>query len=536
MEKRLIIAVALSLFILLGFQKLFPTQKQPIRRAPAITQTGVATAEPSRILFSEENTIDQSRPGIAKTFFEEEKRIIKTDHLELVFTNKGGSLKSLALRGFADKEENEDLFGPAQQYGIFDITSSALAGLDTNEYSLTQEEGAIEYTYIEQEWLKITKRYEFFPGQDYLTLTVKIKNLAPRNISFSYQMIGPSGLGGQNEVAGRSFLEAQAFVDEKVWHKKTIKTPQENVGQINWTALKNRYFTFILKPTGEIKSFTAVPLPSNMQLVINTKVMQINAGQEVSDQYLFYAGPLDEKVLKELGNDMDKLVSYGFFGPVSKVLLLILNFFHGIIRNWGVAIILLTVAVNLILFPLTFKSFSSMQQMKKIQPHLQQLKEMHKDNPQKLNKETMELYKKYNVNPLGGCLPMLLQMPIFIALYQGLIRSISLKGASFLWIKDLSAPDSLVKLPTAVPFLGQDINLLPILMIGAMFFQQKMSQGTMSGGMSSEQEKQQKTMMLMMPLLFGVFFYKMPSGLVLYWLTNTILMTLEHKFIAKKTG
>lgn len=535
MEKRLIIAVALSLLILLGFQKLFPSQKQPIRTVPAIVQTGAAAVEnSSRIPFSDENTLKQQ--GTAKNFFEEEQRTIKTDRLELVFTNKGGSLKALALRGFADKEENEELFGPFQQYGLFDITSSALVGLNTNEYSLKQEEGAIEYTYIDQEWLSITKRYEFFPGQDYLTLTVKVKNLAPRKISFSYQMVGPSGLGGQNQVAGRSFLEADAMVDDKVWKKKAIKAPLEKLGQIKWTALKNRYFAFILKPVGEIKSFTALPLPSNMQLVVNTKVMQIDAGQEVSDQYLFYAGPLEEKALKALGNDMDKLVSYGFFGPVSKVLLLILNFFYGIVRNLGVAIILLTVTVNLILFPLTYKSFSSMQQMKKIQPHLQQLKEMHKDNPQKLNKETMELYKKYNVNPLGGCLPLLLQMPIFIALYQGLIRSISLKGATFLWIKDLSAPDSLVKLSTAIPFLGQDINLLPILMIGAMFFQQKMSQGTMSGGMSSDQEKQQKTMMLMMPLLFGVFFYKMPSGLVLYWLTNTILMTLEHKYIAKRTG
>jgi YidC/Oxa1 family membrane protein insertase len=172
--------------------------------------------------------------------------------------------------------------------------------------------------------------------------------------------------------------------------------------------------------------------------------------------------------------------------------------------------------------------------MKKIQPHLQKLKELHKDNPQKLNKETMELYKKYNINPLGGCLPLLLQFPIFIALYQGLIRSIDLKGAGFLWVKDLSAPDALFTLPFNIPFIGNEFNLLPVLMIGAMFFQQKISQGNMAGGVSSEQQQQQKMMMLFMPLIFGVFFYKMPSGLVLYWLTNTLLMTFEHRFIGKR--
>jgi YidC/Oxa1 family membrane protein insertase len=177
-----------------------------------------------------------------------------------------------------------------------------------------------------------------------------------------------------------------------------------------------------------------------------------------------------------------------------------------------------------------------MQQMKKIQPHLQKLKEMHKDNPQKLNKETMELYKKYNVNPLGGCLPLLLQMPIFIALYQGLIHSIRLKGAHFLWIKDLASPDAIVKMSSPLPLIGKNINLLPLLMIGAMFFQQKTSQINTGTEISAQQQQQQKTMMLLMPLLFGVFFYKMPSGLVLYWLTNTVLMTVEHKFISGKIG
>ena len=174
-----------------------------------------------------------------------------------------------------------------------------------------------------------------------------------------------------------------------------------------------------------------------------------------------------------------------------------------------------------------------MHQMKKIQPHIQKLKEIHKDNPQKLNKEMMELYKKYNVNPLGGCLPMLLQMPIFIALYQGLMKSIELKGESFLWIKDLAQPDA-VPLPFSLPVIGSSINILPILMVIVMVLQQKITQGLTGSALSDEQASQQKMMMVIMPLMFGFIFYKMPSGLVLYWFTNTILMTIEQTLISKR--
>ena len=166
---------------------------------------------------------------------------------------------------------------------------------------------------------------------------------------------------------------------------------------------------------------------------------------------------------------------------------------------------------------------------------MQKLREIHKDNPQKLNKEMMELYRKYNVNPLGGCLPMLLQMPIFISLYQGLIRSVSLKGASFLWIKDLAQPDG-IPLPVSLPLVGNTLNILPLIMVGVMVLQQRISQKIAPAtGTTEEQIKQQKMMMMMMPIFFGFLFYRMPSGLVLYWLTNTILMTAEQSFIAKKS-
>jgi YidC/Oxa1 family membrane protein insertase len=162
----------------------------------------------------------------------------------------------------------------------------------------------------------------------------------------------------------------------------------------------------------------------------------------------------------------------------------------------------------------------SMKEMQILAPKVEELRAKYKDNPQKLNQETLALYREHKVNPLGGCLPMLLQMPILFALYQVLMRSVALRGANFLWIKDLSMPDRLLILPFSIPVLGNELNILPILMTIGMFVQQKVS--TVSSSSSSAQ--QQKMMMIIMPVMFLVFFYHLPAGLVLYWVVNSTLM------------
>jgi len=170
-----------------------------------------------------------------------------------------------------------------------------------------------------------------------------------------------------------------------------------------------------------------------------------------------------------------------------------------------------------------------MRKMQALQPEIKALQDKYKKSPQKLNKEIMQLYKDSKVNPLGGCFPMLLQMPVFISLYQGLMRFIELKNSSFLWIKDLSMPDTV-----ALGFLGgKEIHILPILMAGTMFFQQKFSHPQHQAGLNDQQRQQQRMMAVTMPLLFGFIFYNFPSGLVLYWFTNTIFMTLNQLLVMK---
>jgi YidC/Oxa1 family membrane protein insertase len=199
------------------------------------------------------------------------------------------------------------------------------------------------------------------------------------------------------------------------------------------------------------------------------------------------------------------------------------------VHNWGGAIILLSFIIYLILYPLTLKQMRSMKQMQALQPRIEELRKTYKDNPQKLNKETMELYRQHRVNPLGGCLPLVLQMPVFFALYQALIRSIALKEASFLWIKDLSEPDRLFLLPVNLPAIGNEINILPVLMTIGMFIQQRISMSTASSGSA----EQQRLMMIIFPLMFGFIFYHMPAGLVLYWFVNSSLMLIYQFRISR---
>jgi YidC/Oxa1 family membrane protein insertase len=207
-----------------------------------------------------------------------------------------------------------------------------------------------------------------------------------------------------------------------------------------------------------------------------------------------------------------------------------MKFFHRIVRSWGLSIVLLAVFLNVILFPLTIKSMKSMQKMQALHPQMEKLKAQYKDNPKKLNAEIMELYKKYKINPLSGCLPLILQMPVFIALYQALMRAIELRGNSFLWISDLSMPDA-VHIPFKLPLIGNTLNILLVLMIIAMVLQQRLSTKSMGSAVTPEQKQQQQIMLIMMPIMFGFIFYNMPSGLVLYWFVNTVLTVVEQYII-----
>lgn len=539
MEKKLVIAIALSAIVLFTFQSI--SMKKTVMESD-VSYGDKFTSKEEVTQQNRFEDIEEKIPmeNISSMEFQEMEKEINTDEYRLTFSNIGGSLKRIELNSFTYEGNPEKIIDMSEYpgYNLFSMSSGQIKDLSKRKFTVFEKDSSIEYVFSDSEEIEIKKIYSYFSDQDKIDVEIRVKNLSDKGINFAYKIVGPSAINSDSDkAAGASFIEADAMLDGGVWKVKSIKGVQEKDGIIDWVAMKNRYFTVILKPLSDARSVVMSALEDKkIATAINTSVYDIPPKGEVVNTYVLYVGPMDVKKISSIGYEsMKSVVDYGFFGPISKSLLFLLSFFQGVFKNWGVAVILLTCVINLLLFPLTAKSFSSMQKMKDIQPHIQKLRDLHKDNPQRLNKETMELYKKYNVNPLGGCLPMLLQMPIFIALYQGLMRSIELKGAHFLWIKDLSRPDA-VPIHFSVPLIGNSINILPLLMVGMMGVQQKISQGKNSVGTMSEQEKQQRIMMLIMPLFFGFLFYGMPSGLVLYWLTNTILMTAEQWYISRNTN
>ncbi|MBN1354172.1 MAG: membrane protein insertase YidC [Candidatus Omnitrophica bacterium] len=526
MEKRLILAIALSVLVILGFQFLFPSPRkagnvqQDLPGEPAVASLKEPLPETKDFAPLPEE------PTEKETYVETEKYI-------LTFTNIGGSIKSIKLKEYQDKDSATPFVlvsDAAAGKAIFSVTSSVLINsLEERRFELAEKQhNKLVYTYEIPGKFRISKIYYFNNTNYYIDLQLLIENLQNTTIYKDYDLLGGSCLSSSEISMGRRLLEIDSMVNGKVTRDKSVKNGESFIqGIVSWTGLKERYFCIILKPGQNsagvvLKQFDKDSVASG----IRSERAPIYPSGTSQDSYMLYAGPINAAILRGLDPEFAAIVDYGMFGGITKFLLLILHTFHKLTKNWGVAIIMLTLLINLGLFPLTKKSFQSMKKIQEVQPHIEKLRQVHKDNPQRMNKELAELYKKYQINPFGGCLPLILQMPIFVALYQGLMRSIELKGANFLWIKDLSQPD-IIKIPFQLPIIGSKIHLLPILMIIAMVFQQKIT-SKYTPATTNEQKQQQKLMLIIFPIFFGFLFYNFPSGLVIYWFTNTLLMTVEQ--------
>lgn len=244
--------------------------------------------------------------------------------------------------------------------------------------------------------------------------------------------------------------------------------------------------------------------------------------------FRLYLGPKSIEDLKLAGEDLDKALHLGFFDVIARPLLLAMKFINDYTHNYGIAIIVLTIVIKLLFWPLTHKSYASMKEMQRIQPRIKQIRERFKNDREQLNREMMLLYKTHKVNPLGGCLPMLLQIPVFFALYKALLDSIELRHAPFIfWVRDLSAPDYLLRFPSGFSFFGiEGIGPLPLVMGASMVIQQKMTPST--------GDPTQAKVMMLMPIFFTFLFISFPSGLVLYWLINNVLSIVQQIYINAK--
>lgn len=472
-----------------------------------------------------------------------EGRLVKvtTDTLEVWIDRLGGDLVRVQLprhRLDADREVPYLLLNRGD--GHVYVAQSGLIGPDgvdsggnrptyraaASEYRLTGDQPLIVDLEATHQGLEVTKRFEFRPGQYLVRVSYLVDNTTDREISAGLfaqiKRDDQEALGDKPFTLGpQPYLGAALTTNESRYEKLTFDDIDEDGAYRaavdgGWIAFLQHYFLSAwVANEDQTNTYYGRKRSDGTYLFGYTAPLQtLNPGSRGEWNTRFFAGPKDQNRLEEIAPNLNLTVDYGFLWWLAVPLFKILDWIHDVVNNWGVAIILLTVMVKLLLYPLSAASYRSMANMRRVAPQMKRLQERYADDRQKLSQEMMALYKKEKVNPLGGCLPMLLPMPIFIALYWVLFESVELRHAPFmLWIDDLSAMD---------PYF-----VLPLLMGASMYVMQLMSPAV--------GDPMQQRMMRMMPIMFTVLFLFFPAGLVLYWLVNNVLSMAQQWWVMRQT-
>ncbi|CBE70025.1 MAG: membrane protein insertase YidC [Candidatus Methylomirabilis oxygeniifera] len=543
-QVRALLAVALATVILFGAQFLLPGPKESKESSEPSKQEAVGTATKSPTSPASKAPGPLERPQVREVVprAPEREAIVETDVVRAVLTSRGGALKSWRLKSYraADGQgvdlvalQQGELPGPLLvSSGNPEEPAPLDFDIDKAEVSLRSpsETGSITFSSRGSGPLQLSKRLTFKGNSYRVEVEFSWKNTGKKPITIAPEIAwGPgfySGVDGERAqvVSATSWVDGRRVTDDL----GSLKGAVTHSGQVSWTALQNLYFAAALLPEGKGSTATIRKGPEEQPVIaLVTPTQSLEPGGGLTQRVAVYSGPKDLDHLNAAGSDLSKIVDLGWFDALARPALHLLRFLNRISGNYGVAIILVSVLQKIVLHPLTAKSLRSMQAMKALQPKIAAISERNKNNPQKKQQEVMGLYKKHGVNPLGGCLPMLIQLPIFVALYNALSSSVEMWRAPFLWIKDLSQPDALFAFDVwglkDYPF-----NLLALLMGASMFFQQKMSPP------SSSDPQQAKLMLWMMPTMFTFMFWTFPSGLVLYWLVSNILQMGQQQWLQKR--
>jgi len=459
---------------------------------------------------------------------------VETDLYQVTFSNRGAVVKTWILKNYKDNQRRPvDLVNTRAIAKVPAPFSVAFKGqppsadLDKALYRV-QRPDALTVNFEYSDGRTYVKKSFRFSQKSYL---VAINSEVAQNGAPVPHGLAWRGGFGDSTVVNAATNQSALFYDvpnSKLVVKQVKEAkdgPVSSAGQYSFAGLQDSYFAGVFLPEGralvELTEFgdTVANASNSDELRIGASV-----GGEGSNQFTFFAGPKDYDLLHKINPKLDTLIDWGWFEFLAKPLFLILNWTADkVIRNYGWAIILVTIAINTVLFPLKITSMKSAKKMQAIQPLVNAINEKYKGIPvrdprqQEKNAEVMDLYKKYGINPLGGCIPMLLQIPFFIAYYKVLSVSIELRGANFLWVHDLSQPETL------------PIRILPVVLVVSQFIQQKMTPP--SPGADPAQQK----MMMFMPLIMGYMFYFASSGLVLYWLTGNIVGVAQQWVLNRKT-
>jgi len=473
---------------------------------------------------------------------------VETELYTAILSGSSPLIKSFKLKKYRSTPEkdsplkelihvtNRNGYGFGLGFSGQKIPNITWATYKVNDQDITMRTGDeprdLIYEYKSPQGIGIKTRFLFYADSYKIDLSVIINN-ASESIIDDHLSLNLARFPLETKKSYGAFEGMALLLGNKL---KEVKVKQLKDGlfsdQISWVAYEEPYFMIALINEKHKKATAKSAVLPDGEIKISYITPSLNLGQteETTENFTLYLGPRDLYILKTLNRKLEKAINFGWFDIIAKPLLVTLRFFNKYVSNYGVSIILLTILIKILFWPLTHKSYQSMKEMRKLQPMMAKIREKYKGNKQEMNRQLMSLYKTYKINPMGGCLPMIIQIPVFFALFRVLPNSIELRHAPFLlWIKDLSSPDRLFSFPFQIPFMAPPygIPVLTLIMGASMFIQQKMTPTT--------GDPAQAKMMMILPLVFTVLFINFPSGLVLYWLVNNILSIAQQYRINKQS-
>lgn len=550
-QGRLLLAIVLSFAVLFIWSTFF-VETPPIQpETDTVSEKTDETITPKEQQAKSDEAISIDTKTLEKAITgakEDIKSItINTPLYSATISEKGAVLRNFVLNRYfetVDKDSDKkaliksdvtggNIFAAFLNNSISDINNQIfVSNISAETLDVKDEVTSVIFTSVDKEGHVIQKQYSFDPDSYLIGLDIGVKNNAATaiNDSMALSLVGTV----DDENGGYAFVGPSGLINDDLEQVKIKKIEEKNLfkGQVKWISIEDRYFMSSIIPAVDPEGSMRLSFQDGLiENRIVGKQISIQPGGTETFKYFIFFGPKSMELLSSTGHELSKAVNFGMFDFLAKPCLWFMNKIYSVIPNYGIAIIILTIFTKILLWPLGSKSYRSMAEMKKLQPLMTELRERYKDDKQRMNKELMSLYKTYKVNPMGGCLPMVLQIPVFFALYRMLYQAIELRHAPFLlWINDLSAPDRLFHFDFSIPFMQPPfgIPVLTIIMGGSMLLQQKMS--------PPPGDPTQAKMMLFMPIIFTFIFINFSSGLVLYWLTNNLLSIGQQYYVQKKVS
>lgn len=522
-QHRSLLAAALSFLVLIGWYYFYGTKSSTVTPPSAATNETTAASPAPQV----SQTVSPAALGDAAVSKPGTLTLKETPFMTLEWASHGGRLSKIFLKKYRQDVKKESLpvnllpFAEEKSLGLLCLDCSLALPPDGAYETAPADLGANRDRTIafaaETESLKVTKTYEWSEDGYLLNLKVAIENRSDQDfrgklgLGWRARQFPPKPKGFFSFLQGPEDHRGYLYrLGTDVEHIAELKEPSDLHGQIPWAGIEDRYFLISLI-SRRVSPDQLLQLRNEgdfLNLALYPGDVSIPAQGRHEENFSLYTGPKDRDYLLGAGVGLEKAVDYGWFSVLAIPILKLLQIFHVAVKNWGVAVIVLTLVIKLLMNPLTVKSMKQMKEMQKLQPKLAALKEKYKDDRQRMNAETMALFRSHNVNPVGGCLPMLMQMPIYIALYKVLYNAIELRHAPFVgFYRDLSGPD---------PYF-----VLPILLGISMVLQQKLTP-------SASADPTQKQMMMIMPVMFTAFMLFLPVGLVLYIFVNTAFSVLQQ--------